>query len=110
MKKIGRNEPCPCGSLAATGKVIKYKKCCGKKKREDEIDARQVMWGTIRAKVELQKEAAAQAALLKFEKTDDPKVLMVTGIDEVSEATLKLLREYAKKKDMRLVKADGGDI
>ncbi|WP_369126216.1 SEC-C metal-binding domain-containing protein [Bacillus massiliigorillae] len=24
MKKVGRNEPCPCGS----GK--KYKKCCGK--------------------------------------------------------------------------------
>lgn len=30
-KKIGRNEPCPCGKAnPASGKPIKYKKCCGK--------------------------------------------------------------------------------
>lgn len=29
--KIGRNDPCPCGKINPnTGKVIKYKKCCGK--------------------------------------------------------------------------------
>lgn len=28
-KKIGRNEPCPCGKKAE-GKPVKYKKCCGK--------------------------------------------------------------------------------
>jgi hypothetical protein len=27
-KKVGRNEPCPCGAIdPATGKVYKYKKC-----------------------------------------------------------------------------------
>ena len=33
MKKIGRNEPCPCSS----GK--KYKKCCLKKEQEERIRA-----------------------------------------------------------------------
>ncbi|MBU3964284.1 preprotein translocase subunit SecA [Patescibacteria group bacterium] len=29
--KAGRNDPCPCGEIdPATGKVYKYKKCCGK--------------------------------------------------------------------------------
>jgi len=29
--KVGRNDPCPCGAVdPATGKPIKYKKCCGK--------------------------------------------------------------------------------
>ncbi|MFH1611107.1 MAG: hypothetical protein ABIA83_00695 [Patescibacteria group bacterium] len=28
-KKIGRNDPCPCGALNTNGKPIKYKKCCG---------------------------------------------------------------------------------
>jgi len=27
-KKIGRNDPCPCGKKDSTGKPIKYKKCC----------------------------------------------------------------------------------
>lgn len=27
--KVGRNEPCPCGSKDKNGKIIKYKKCCG---------------------------------------------------------------------------------
>jgi len=30
-KKVGRNEPCPCGKInSETGKPFKYKKCCGK--------------------------------------------------------------------------------
>jgi preprotein translocase subunit SecA len=30
-KKVGRNEPCPCGKInPETGKPFKYKKCCGK--------------------------------------------------------------------------------
>jgi preprotein translocase subunit SecA len=30
-RKIGRNEPCPCGKIdARTGKPLKYKKCCGR--------------------------------------------------------------------------------
>jgi len=29
-KKIGRNEPCPCGKKDSSGKPLKYKKCCGK--------------------------------------------------------------------------------
>ena len=29
-KKIGRNEPCPCGSKNADGSPKKYKKCCGR--------------------------------------------------------------------------------
>ncbi len=28
--KVGRNDPCPCGAKDASGKPIKYKKCCGK--------------------------------------------------------------------------------
>jgi len=27
-KKVGRNEPCPCGSMDENGKRLKYKKCC----------------------------------------------------------------------------------
>ena len=27
--KVGRNDPCPCGKQDATGKVLKFKKCCG---------------------------------------------------------------------------------
>ena len=27
-KKIGRNEPCPCGALDKNGKPKKYKNCC----------------------------------------------------------------------------------
>lgn len=31
VKKVGRNDPCPCGAVDPdTGKPIKYKKCCGK--------------------------------------------------------------------------------
>lgn len=30
-KKVGPNEPCPCGKIdSASGKAKKYKKCCGK--------------------------------------------------------------------------------
>ena len=29
-KKVGRNDPCPCGKIDKNGKLIKYKKCCGK--------------------------------------------------------------------------------
>ena len=29
-KKIGRNEPCPCGRLRDDGSAIKYKNCCGR--------------------------------------------------------------------------------
>jgi preprotein translocase subunit SecA len=29
-KKIGRNEPCPCGSVKPDGTPVKYKHCCGK--------------------------------------------------------------------------------
>jgi len=29
-KKIGRNEPCPCGAKHPDGRPIKYKHCCGK--------------------------------------------------------------------------------
>lgn len=31
-KKIGRNDPCPCGSLDKNGKHIKFKNCCMNKK------------------------------------------------------------------------------
>jgi preprotein translocase subunit SecA len=29
-KKVGRNEPCPCGRIREDGKPIKYKSCCGR--------------------------------------------------------------------------------
>ena len=29
-KKVGRNDPCPCGSKKNDGTPIKYKKCCGR--------------------------------------------------------------------------------
>jgi preprotein translocase subunit SecA len=29
-KKIGRNDPCPCGKTRANGLPMKYKDCCGK--------------------------------------------------------------------------------
>ncbi|MDD6159006.1 MAG: hypothetical protein PUC52_06250, partial [bacterium] len=29
-KKIGRNDPCPCGKLRPNGLPMKYKDCCGK--------------------------------------------------------------------------------
>jgi preprotein translocase subunit SecA len=29
-EKIGRNDPCPCGAVDASGKPMKYKKCCGR--------------------------------------------------------------------------------
>jgi preprotein translocase subunit SecA len=29
-KKIGRNDPCPCGRLRPNGLPMKYKDCCGK--------------------------------------------------------------------------------
>jgi len=29
-KKIGRNDPCPCGAKHADGRPMKYKHCCGK--------------------------------------------------------------------------------
>ena len=28
--KVGRNDPCPCGSTNGQGNPVKYKKCCGK--------------------------------------------------------------------------------
>ncbi len=28
--KVGRNDPCPCGAVDASGRPIKYKKCCGR--------------------------------------------------------------------------------
>ena len=31
-KKVGRNDPCPCGSLDKNGKHIKFKNCCMNKK------------------------------------------------------------------------------
>ena len=27
-RRIGRNDPCPCGKKDSTGKPLKYKKCC----------------------------------------------------------------------------------
>jgi uncharacterized protein YecA (UPF0149 family) len=27
-EKVGRNDPCPCGSKDQNGKPIKFKKCC----------------------------------------------------------------------------------
>lgn len=27
-KKVGRNEPCPCGAKKADGSPVKFKKCC----------------------------------------------------------------------------------
>ena len=27
--KVGRNDPCPCGSVDGNGKPKKFKKCCG---------------------------------------------------------------------------------
>ena len=30
--KIGRNDPCPCGSIDKNGKHIKFKNCCMNKK------------------------------------------------------------------------------
>ena len=32
QKKIGRNDPCPCGKLRPNGLPMKYKDCCGKNK------------------------------------------------------------------------------
>ena len=29
-KKVGRNEPCPCGRIREDGNAIKYKNCCGR--------------------------------------------------------------------------------
>ena len=29
-KKIGRNDPCPCGKMHPTGRPMKYKECCGR--------------------------------------------------------------------------------
>jgi preprotein translocase subunit SecA len=29
-KKIGRNDPCPCGKLRPNGLPMKYKNCCGR--------------------------------------------------------------------------------
>ena len=29
-KKIGRNDPCPCGKLRPNGLPMKYKDCCGR--------------------------------------------------------------------------------
>ena len=31
-QKIGRNDPCPCGSIDKNGKHIKFKNCCMNKK------------------------------------------------------------------------------
>lgn len=28
FKKIGRNDPCPCGAVDENGKPVKYKNCC----------------------------------------------------------------------------------
>ena len=30
VKKVGRNDPCPCGATKLNGSPIKYKHCCGK--------------------------------------------------------------------------------
>ncbi|MEI7791893.1 MAG: preprotein translocase subunit SecA [Candidatus Berkelbacteria bacterium] len=30
VKKVGRNDPCPCGAKHADGRPMKYKHCCGK--------------------------------------------------------------------------------
>ena len=32
-KKIGRNDPCPCGKLRPNGLPMKYKDCCGRNVR-----------------------------------------------------------------------------
>ena len=29
-EKVGRNDPCPCGAVDASGRPLKYKKCCGR--------------------------------------------------------------------------------
>jgi hypothetical protein len=42
MSKLGRNEPCPCGS----GK--KYKACClGKESRHDTVGQKLLMWVVV---------------------------------------------------------------
>ena len=33
-KKIGPNDPCPCGKCYPDGRPIKYKNCCGRNKRK----------------------------------------------------------------------------
>ena len=35
--KIGRNDPCPCGSIDENGKPKKFKNCCMNKKNWDEL-------------------------------------------------------------------------
>jgi len=32
LRGIGRNDPCPCGKKDKSGKPVKFKHCCGKKK------------------------------------------------------------------------------
>ena len=40
-KKIGRNDPCPCGSLDKNGKPKKYKNCCLKTGKYEAIIEKQ---------------------------------------------------------------------
>lgn len=49
MQKVGRNDPCPCGS----GK--KYKKCCEEKNKSKKFDAKLISGG--QEKIEMTEKA-----------------------------------------------------
>jgi len=57
MAKIGRNDPCPCGS------GLKYKRCCISKSSPESIAPKQVSVGEEVAR--LQKDAAAKKEIIR---------------------------------------------
>ena len=63
MTKVGRNEPCPCGS----GK--KYKACClGKHAGQDTLGQKLLMWGVIAVLV-----IGLVVGIMTYVRSDDAK-------------------------------------
>jgi hypothetical protein len=59
-KKIGRNEPCPCGKTDDAGKVLKYKKCCMPKAEANQKLNQAGMWAIMRKLIKESKEGKVE--------------------------------------------------
>jgi hypothetical protein len=83
MEKVGRNDPCPCGS----GK--KYKKCCGKQTSFQQRSFADITSGTI-------KEHAAKVSEMMSK-----KVTQITPEEKTSESALDRMKAQRAKEEER---------
>lgn len=65
MEKVGRNDPCPCGS----GK--KFKKCCEQKQKYKKISAQVLSFSAPQAQ---ETQETSKVSSLFFKKASTPKI------------------------------------